>query len=124
MLSAMPNRYMKFVAQVVMTAAVVLVAALQDNRVDAAEWINVFIAMASAISVLGAGELPSGVWKYTKTIVAAALAGLMLLVSFVSDGGVVTGSEWLQVAIAAATAIGMTPLRAPVLVPAGQHKAV
>lgn len=120
MLEAM-QRYMKFAAQVVMTAAVVLVAALQDNRVDAAEWINVLIAAASAIAVLGAGELSVGIWRYTKVGVAALLAGLMLLASFVSDGGVITGSEWLQVLIAAAGAIGLLPIKGPVLSAVGQH---
>jgi drug/metabolite transporter (DMT)-like permease len=110
--------YMKFAMQVIATVLVALVAALQDDRVDAAEWINVVIVLLGAVSVLGAGNLPDGVWRYTKTIVAAATAALTLLVSFVSDGGVITGSEWLQVAIAAFGAVGVLAVKGPVVIPA------
>lgn len=120
MLTAM-QRYLKFIAQVVMTAAVALVAALQDNRIDAAEWINVLIAAASAVAVLGGGELPAGVWAHTKTIVAAALAGLMLLASLVSDGGTITSSEWLQVALAVAGAVGVAVVKGPVVAPVSRE---
>lgn len=100
-------RYAKFIAQVFFAAIAALVAALVDDQVDAAEWINVAIVSLGAVSVLGAGELPSGVWAHTKTIVAGATAGLVLLVSFVSDGGYITTTEWLQVGLAVASTLGV-----------------
>jgi drug/metabolite transporter (DMT)-like permease len=105
--------YGKFVVQVLATALVALIAALQDDRVDAAEWINVVLAALTAVAVLGAGNTTEGVWRYTKVIVASAGAGLTLLASFVSDGGVVTASEWLQVLVAAAGAAGVLAVKGP-----------
>jgi hypothetical protein len=101
------KQYGKFIAQVLAAALAALVAALADDRVDAAEWINVVIALGAAVSVLGAGNLPEGVWAYAKTIVSASMAGLTLLVSFLSDGGTITTSEWIQVLLAAAAAVGV-----------------
>jgi drug/metabolite transporter (DMT)-like permease len=105
--------YGKFVVQVLATALVALIAALQDDRVDAAEWINVVLAALTAVAVLGAGNTTEGVWRYTKVIVASAGAGLTLLASFVSDGGVVTVSEWLQVLVAALGAAGVLVVKGP-----------
>jgi hypothetical protein len=115
--------YAKFFLQLAVVAVSSLIAALVDDRVDAAEWILVLIAVGQAVSVLGAGNLPDGVWRHTKVIVAAALAGLSLLVAFVSDGGVITASEWMQVAVAALGAAGIPLFKGPVLstVPGAQH---
>lgn len=109
------KKYGKFIAQVFFTAVAALIAALTDNHVDAAEWINVFIAALGSVAVLGAGNLPSGIWAYTKTIVSAATAAATLLVSFVSDGGTITGSEWLQVVLAAAAVLGVWAAPGPVV---------
>jgi hypothetical protein len=115
--------YGKFFLQLGVVAASAVVAFLQDDRVDAAEWILVLLAVAQAVAVLGAGNLPSGVWRYTKVGVAAFIAGASLLVAFVSDGGVITASEWLQVLVAALGAAGIPLFKAPVLapVPGAQH---
>jgi hypothetical protein len=111
--------YGKFILQVLVVAVSSLIAALQNDRVDAAEWILVLLAVAQAVSVLGAGNLPAGVWRYTKVGAASLIAGLSLLVAFVSDGGVVTSSEWLQVLVAVLGAAGIPLLKGPVLQPAG-----
>lgn len=110
------QKYLKFALQLAVVVASSIVAAAQDDRVDAAEWILVAMALAQAVSVLGAGNFPDGVWRYTKVGVAAALAGLSLLVAFVSDGGV-TGSEWLQVGIAALGAAGIPLFKGPLVQP-------
>jgi len=107
--------YLKFVVQVFFAAVAAVVAALVDDKVDAAEWINVFIVALGAVGVLGAGNLPDGVWRYTKTIVSGATAAATLLVSFVSDGGTITPSEWLQVALAAAAALGVLVAPGPLV---------
>jgi hypothetical protein len=112
------SKYLKFIAQVVFTAVAALVAALQNDQVDAAEWINVIILTLGAVSVLGGGEFPEGIWSHMKTIISGATAGLVLLVSFVSDGGYITTSEWLQVALAAAAALGVAIAPGPRVVPA------
>jgi hypothetical protein len=101
-------KYAKFVAQVFFAAVAALVAALVDDRVDAGEWINVVIITLGAVAVLGAGNLPAGVWAYTKTIVSAATAAATLMVAFVSDGWYITTTEWLQIALAAAAALGVS----------------
>lgn len=107
------SKYGKFIAQVFFTAVGAVVAALVDDRIDAAEWINVAILTMGAISVLGAGEFTEGVWRHTKTIVSAATAALTLLASFVSDGGLITTSEWLQIALAAASVLGVAVTPGP-----------
>lgn len=107
------KQYLKFIVQVFFAGVSALVAALVDDTVDAAEWINVLIVVLGAISVLGAGNLPAGVWAYAKTIVAGAAAGAVLLVSFIIDGGMITTSEWLQVALAAVGAAGVLAAPGP-----------
>lgn len=101
------KQYGKFIAQIAFAALTALVAALVDDRVDAAEWINVLIVTLGAVGVLGAGNLPAGVWSRTKLYVSGATAAATLLVSFVSDGGYITSSEWIQVALAAMAALGV-----------------
>lgn len=100
------RQYLKFIAQVFFTAVAALVAALADEKVDTTEWLNTGILALGAVAVLGAGNLPSGVWAYTKTIVAAASAALVALVTFTTDGGVTT-TEWLQVGLAVAGVLGV-----------------
>jgi hypothetical protein len=120
------KQYGKFIAQVVFAVLTAIVAALADDRVDVAEGINAAIVGFGAIAVLGAGNLPSGVWAYTKTIVSAATAALTLLVSFLSDGGHISTAEWVQVALAAAAAVGVYFAPAPRVYDAdtyGQHAA-
>lgn len=117
--------YMKFAAQVVATVLTALVAGLLDDRIDVEEWINVGIVGLGAISVLGAGNLPSGIWSYTKTLVSAATAGLVLLTSLLADG-VISGAEWLQVLIAVAGAAGVAVVPGPRVydaVAVGRHAA-
>lgn len=105
------TQYLKFAAQVAATVATVLVAALADNHVDTSEWINALIVGLGAVAVLGAGNLPAGVWAYTKTWVAAATAGAVFLQSAITDG--MTGAEWLQLALAVAGALGVAAVPGP-----------
>ena len=60
------------IAQVFTTALAALVAALVDDRIDFTEWLNVGVLALGSVAVLGAGDLPAGVWRYTKPIVSAA----------------------------------------------------
>lgn len=105
------NRYLKFVVQVVIAAITAIVAAASDDIIDAPEWINVVIVALGAVAVLGAGNLPTGVWAYTKTIVAAATAGGVFLQSAISGG--ISTSEWLQLALAILGALGVAAVPGP-----------
>lgn len=106
-------KYAKFAAQVIATALAALVAGLLDDRLDFVEWLNVGVMALGAVGVLGAGNLPSGVWRYTKALVAAASAVLVLWQSLASGG--MTQSEWLQLAAAALGAVGVWAVRGPVV---------
>ena len=105
-------RYLKFLAEVLATILAGLVAALAgDDAISVAEGINVLILALGAVAVLGAGNLPAGVWAYTKSIVAAATAGAVVLASAITDG--VTTAELLQVLIAAVGAVGVFAVKGP-----------
>jgi hypothetical protein len=107
----MVNRYLKFIAEIVFAILAAIVAANTDNVVDGSEWINVVIVALGAVAVLGAGNLPAGVWAYTKTIVAAATAAAVFLQSAITDG--VSTSEWLQLALAILGALGVAVVPGP-----------
>ena len=96
-------KYAKSIAAVFVTVVGAIVAAQTDNVISNSEWVNVAIAGIGACLVFAAPNVPGAM--YTKSIIAAAMAGLQLLASFISDG--VTGSEWMQIGIAAAGAVGV-----------------
>lgn len=105
------NRYAKFGAQVLATVLAAIIAGLVDDRLDFTEWLNVGVLALGSVGVLGAGNLPDGVWRYTKAIVAAASAVLVLWQSLASGG--MTTSEWLQLAVAALGALGVLAVKGP-----------
>ncbi len=104
------NRYAKAILAVVATVLVALVPYFShSNHLTDAEWINVVILGLGAIVVYVAPNLPGAGAAYTKSIVAALIAGATLLVSAVGAGSFsnVTGSEWVQIALAALAAVGV-----------------
>jgi hypothetical protein len=105
--------YGKFIAQVAATGIAAIIAGLVDDRLDYNDWLNVGFLALGAVGVLGAGNLPAGVWRYTKSFVAAASAVLVLWQSLASGG--MTISEWLQLAVAALGALGVFAVRGPVV---------
>ena len=114
------SRYAKFAAEVAATVvAAILYALAGDNTVSASEGIHIITLTLGAVAVLGAGNLPAGVWAYTKSIVAAATAGAVFLESAVTDG--ISGSEWLGCALAVAGAVGVFAVSGPRVMPAGRH---
>lgn len=118
--------YAKFAAQVVATVLAAVVAVLNgtDHQPGVSDWINVVIVGLGAVAVLGAGNLPDGVWRHTKTIVAAATAVAVLLQSVITDG--ISSAEWIQLALAALGALGVFAARGPVVYDAdavGRHAA-
>lgn len=106
------NQYVKFIAQVLVTAAAALVAAMQGGPLTGVAWVNVGLAAIGCVMVIGAGELPSGVWKYTKTYLAALAAGLVVLHSAVGGWDRAT---LLQAAVATLGVLGVAVVPGPVV---------
>lgn len=107
-------KYAKLAAQVLAAAfAAVAAAVAGDNHIEASEAVNVLIVTLGAVAVLGAGNLPAGVWRYTKVIVSAATAVAVLLQSVITGG--VSTAEWWQLAIAAVGALGVHLAPGPVV---------
>lgn len=105
--------YAKFFAQVVATIISAVVAAMQNGSLSTAAWINVVIIGLSAVSVLGAGELPAGVWAHTRTYIAGASAAAVVIQSSL-NGGISTATV-LQAVIAALGAVGVLAVPGPVV---------
>lgn len=117
------KQYLKFVMQVVATGIMAVIAGLADQRLDTAEWINVGLAVLGSVGVLGAGNLPSGVWAHTKAIVSAATAALVALTSFLADGGL-SGTEVLQIVVAVLGTFGVLAVPGPRVVTESYANAV
>lgn len=100
--------------QVLATAATAIIAALQTGTpLTTTVWINVAITGLGAFAVLGAGELPSGVWAHTKPIISSAVAALVVIQSAAGSG--LTTITILQAIIAALGALGITAVPGPML---------
>jgi hypothetical protein len=106
------RQYLKFAAQVAATAVAAIAAAIAgDDKISATEWVNVLILALGAVAVLGAGNLPAGVWAYTKGIVASSTAGAVFLQSAITDG--MSSVEWLQLTLAILGAAGVLAVKGP-----------
>lgn len=115
--------YAKFAAQLGATALSALsIALFGDNHISLNEGVNVALTFLGAVAVLGAGNLPVGVWKYTKSIVAAVTAALVILQSAISDGAL-SQTEWIQMVLAALGAIGVFAAKGPLVKSIGRHAA-
>ena len=103
------REYLKFIAQVGSTVIGAILTATVSGPITASGWINIVISFLGAIAVLGAGELPAGVWSYTKVIVAGFTAAAMALQTFIN--GEITLAVILQVCAAffGAIIISVTP---------------
>lgn len=118
------KQYMKLAAQVIATIVSAVALAFGDGQVSASEWINVLILGLGSVAVLGAGNLPEGLWAHTKTFVSAATAGAVFLQSAITGG--IDGAEWLQLVLAVLGAVGVYAVRGPVVYDAaavGRHAA-
>lgn len=93
----------KFVAALIGAVAMALVSVLTDGRVTSEEWVQVAIAAVTALSVWVAANVPS--MPAAKSVVAALLAVLNLLVAYITNG--VSAQEWANLVVAALTAAGV-----------------
>ena len=100
------SRYTKSILAVLAAVLTALTAAVTDNRIDAAEAINVAIAGVTAVGVFVVPNLPGVTGRYAKTGVAVTGAALAGLASALSDG-VLTQAEVYQVALAGLAAVGV-----------------
>lgn len=96
--------YWKSVVAVLVAVLSGLQAALfNDQVISSTEWVNVAIAAVTAAAVFAAPNVPGA--RYTKAILAVLGAVLTVLASVILGG--VTPSEWIQIALAAAGAVGV-----------------
>lgn len=106
------SNYTKAIVSVIAAGIAVLIPTLGDNTVDAAELVNVIIAIVTAVGVYVVPYLKSdGSKSVAKTIVAFAGAALVALVNIfggaVFHWGDVTLADWLSVLLAGLGAIGV-----------------
>ena len=99
------SAYRKSLAALAGAVITVLAAALTDDVITSAEFAQIAVA---ALTAFGAYLVPNAPGAaYAKTLVAAALAGLNLLVGWLANGQDITNAMWLNVAIAVGTALGV-----------------
>lgn len=84
-----------------------IVALTGDQAFSNVELINVAIAVVGAAAVFAGPNVPHS--RFTKAILAVLTAVLTLAVNLIADG--VTVSEWLQLAVAALSAVGVYAVR-------------
>ena len=102
--------YAKSIVTIIAAGLGILVAALADNTVSALEYVNIGIALVTAIGVYLIPNLPAGPATVGKTFVAAAgaaLAALATVLATTLDFSAVSSSDWLSVLLAAGAAIGV-----------------
>lgn len=113
----MISQYSKAIASIIAAALAIVVTTNTADGVSTAEVINITIAIVTAIGVYAVPNVAEGFRANAKGAVAFAGAALVAVASAITDG-VVTGSEWATVALAALAAVGV------VVVPNAQSKPV
>lgn len=98
------QQYGKAIVAIVTAALTAAYAALSgDQRIDAEEWVQIGIAAATAVGVYLVPLAPQ--YRWGKTAVAVILGVLQALATVVLGG--LDTSEWIVLALAAATALGV-----------------
>lgn len=102
--------YAKSIVMVIAAGIGILTAALSDGVVSATEFVNIAIAIVTAVGVYIIPNLEAGVGSIAKFLVAAVGAGLQALIVVLGDnlGWVdVSTSDWLNVLLASLAAVGL-----------------
>lgn len=115
----LPSAYAKAIVAIAMAALTALVAALTDDQLTVVELVHVAVAVVTAVGVYLVPNLPSGVGRYAKALVAIAGTALQAAVPLLTEGSIGV-SGWLIVILAALSAVsvgivpnsGYTPERA------------
>lgn len=97
--------YAKSLVYVVLAVIGFAITAVADNLITTEELLNGLVVVLGALVVYVIPNMPAGVAKYSKAIVAFGTAAVVALLSFLSGG--VTLSEWLQVIVAAFAGVGV-----------------
>lgn len=96
--------YWKAVVAVLVTVLSAIGAALTgDETISNPEWVNVAIAGVTAAAVFAAPNVPGA--RYTKAILAVLGAALAVMASAIIGG--ITYTEWIQIIVAGAGAVGV-----------------
>lgn len=100
-------KYAKLIAQILGTVfiavATAIVGAATDGNVGSGEWFNVVTVGLTAIPLVA---IPNTAWQgYAKTIITAFGAAIVVMSSVFSNG--ISPTEWLQIALALVTALGV-----------------
>lgn len=105
-----PSRYAKAIVAIVAALSLAFSAALTDGVVTTLEAASVGIALLTAVGVYLVPNLPAGIGRWAKGIVALLGTALQALAPLLSEGEV-TASGWLLVAVAAlgAVSVGIVP---------------
>ena len=106
----LPSHYAKALVAILTAAHAVLVTALDDSIITAVEGAHIGLAVLTAIGVYLVPNLPTGVGRYAKALVAVAGAGLQAAVPLLTDGDI-AASGWLVIALAVlgAMSVGIVP---------------
>ena len=86
----LPSHYAKALVAILTAALAVLVTALDDSIITAVEGAHIGLAVLTAIGVYLVPNLPTGVGRYAKALVAVAGAGLQAAVPLLTDGDIAT----------------------------------
>lgn len=97
-------KYAKFLLAAAATAITGIVGAMTDGLITSPEWVNVAIMFVGSLGVLTSPNIPGA--KYTKSVLAALTAVLVLLVSYIADNRL-SVEEILQLVVAALGAVGI-----------------
>lgn len=102
----------KFLTAILGAALVVLTSALTDGHVSTVEAVQIAVAVTAAGGVWIAANVPG--MPAAKTAIAALLAALDLVATYLVNGGglnSITGSQWANVGLAVLTALGVYVVR-------------
>jgi hypothetical protein len=94
------NRYGKAIAAALLAVVTAIHTMVSDEVITPAEWIQIAIAVVTAISVY---LVPIFEYGWMKTAIAVVLASLNVLVTLIADG--VTSGDLVQVLLSALTVL-------------------
>lgn len=107
---ALPSAYAKAIVATLAAVITVLAAAITDNVITWVEAGNAGVALLTAVAVYWVPNLPSGVGRYAKAVVAVLGTALQALVPYLTEGSV-TPAQWALVVLAGlgALMVGVIP---------------
>lgn len=97
----------KAIVAAVGAGIIALAAALTDNTVTNPEKVQIAVAVVTSVSVWLTANVGVPLWSSAKFVTAAVLAGLNAVAGYLAEGDTLSSAMWLNVAIAALTAVGV-----------------